>query len=61
MLELDAAHPQYGFARHKGYPTPAHLSALRAHGACPAHRTSYAPVRAALGLDGAQLALLAKP
>ena len=54
MLELDAAHPQYGFARHKGYPTPAHLSALRAHGACAAHRTSYAPVRAVLSPDSAR-------
>jgi len=47
-LALDAAHPQYGFATHKGYPTADHLAALRAHGACPAHRRSYAPVRAVL-------------
>ena len=37
--------PQYGFDGHKGYPTPAHLAALREHGACPAHRRSFAPVR----------------
>ncbi len=40
--------PQYGFGLHKGYPTEAHLAALRAHGACPAHRRSFAPVRAVL-------------
>ena len=44
-LELHALHPQYGFDGHKGYPTPAHLAALRAHGACPQHRRSFAPVR----------------
>ena len=43
--ELDAAHPQYGFARHKGYPTAEHLEALRRHGACAVHRRSFAPVR----------------
>lgn len=46
---LHDAHPQYGFATHKGYPTPDHLAALREHGACPEHRRSYAPVRAVLG------------
>ncbi|EHR71743.1 ribonuclease HII [Burkholderiales bacterium JOSHI_001] len=48
-LALHEAHPQYGFAVHKGYPTPEHLAALRAHGACPQHRTSFAPVRQVLG------------
>ena len=47
--DLHASHPQYGFDGHKGYPTPEHLAALRAHGPCEAHRRSYAPVRAALG------------
>lgn len=47
MRELDAAHPEYGFAVHKGYPTPEHLEALRRFGPCPAHRRSFAPVRAA--------------
>ena len=47
-LEMHARHPQYGFDGHKGYPTPAHLAALRAHGACPEHRRSFAPVRAVL-------------
>jgi ribonuclease HII len=47
-VELHAQHPQYGFDGHKGYPTPAHLAALHAHGACPQHRRSFAPVRAVL-------------
>jgi len=46
MRELDATHPEYGFALHKGYPTPEHLEALRRLGPCPAHRRSFAPVRA---------------
>ncbi len=46
--ELHAQWPAYGFDGHKGYPTPAHLAALRDHGACPAHRRSYAPVREVL-------------
>ena len=42
---LHEQHPQYGFDGHKGYPTPEHLAALRAHGACPEHRRSFGPVR----------------
>ena len=48
MLALHAEYPEYGFDRHKGYPTPAHLQALRRHGVCPQHRRSFAPVRSAL-------------
>ncbi len=48
MLELDREYPQYGFARHKGYPTKIHRQALLEFGPCPVHRNSYAPVRAAL-------------
>jgi ribonuclease HII len=44
MLALHAVYPMYGFDRHKGYPTAFHLQTLRAHGPCPAHRRSYAPV-----------------
>jgi ribonuclease HII len=45
MLDaLDGRYPGYGFARHKGYPTPAHLAALARLGPCPAHRRSFAPV-----------------
>lgn len=43
--QLHEQYPQYGFAAHKGYPTVAHLEALRAHGACPQHRRSFGPVR----------------
>jgi ribonuclease HII len=50
-LTLDAEHPKYGFAAHKGYSTPEHLEALRLHGASPVHRRSFAPVREALGLE----------
>lgn len=48
MRDLHAQYPQYGFDRHKGYPSPLHLDALRRLGPCPAHRRSFAPVRAAL-------------
>jgi ribonuclease HII len=48
MQQLDAEHPAYGFAQHKGYGTPAHLAKLRAHGPCAIHRRSFAPVAAAL-------------
>ncbi|MDX2219503.1 MAG: ribonuclease HII [Burkholderiales bacterium] len=48
MLDWDVRYPAYGFARHKGYGTAEHLAALREHGPCPIHRTSFAPVRAAL-------------
>ncbi|CAM5797134.1 ribonuclease HII [Rhizobacter fulvus] len=46
--ELHLQHPQYGFGEHKGYATPAHLAALKEHGACPQHRRSFAPVREAV-------------
>jgi ribonuclease HII len=46
---LHEQHPQYGFDGHKGYPTPAHLAALRKYGACAQHRRSFAPVREVLG------------
>jgi ribonuclease HII len=45
MLELHASYPQYGFASHKGYPTAAHLAALREHGVSAVHRKSFRPVR----------------
>ncbi|MFT3669015.1 MAG: ribonuclease HII [Pseudoxanthomonas sp.] len=48
MVQLHATFPQYGFDVHKGYPTPAHLSALAQHGPCTHHRRSFAPVREAL-------------
>ncbi len=48
MRELDAAHPGYGLASHKGYATPEHRRTLAALGPCPLHRRSFAPVRAQL-------------
>ncbi|MDP1590058.1 MAG: ribonuclease HII [Prosthecobacter sp.] len=44
MVALAEEHPQYGFEIHKGYPTPAHLSALKKFGPCPHHRRSFGPV-----------------
>jgi ribonuclease HII len=48
MVALEARHPGYGFADHKGYGTRSHCEALRRLGPCPAHRRSFAPVAAAL-------------
>ena len=48
LRELHERYPRYGFARHKGYPTAAHLDALHRFGPCPEHRRSFAPVLAAL-------------
>lgn len=45
MVALDAYHPGYGFALHKGYGTAAHCIALERLGPCPAHRRSFAPLR----------------
>ncbi len=46
MRELDQLYPHYGLAAHKGYPTAAHLAALRQHGVTSFYRRSFAPVRA---------------
>ena len=55
MRALDAEFPGYGFARHKGYPTPEHLEAITRMGPCAVHRRSFAPVRAAIvGAVGAE-------
>ena len=43
-LRLDRLYPGYGFAQHKGYPTPAHVAALNRLGPCPEHRRSFGPV-----------------
>ncbi|PTB87826.1 ribonuclease HII [Pseudidiomarina aestuarii] len=48
MLAWHAQHPEYDFAKHKGYPTPQHLEALVEHGPCGIHRQSFAPVTRAL-------------
>lgn len=51
MVELDKQYPQFGFAKHKGYPTKAHFDAIAEHGVIDQHRRSYSPVRKALGLE----------
>jgi ribonuclease HII len=48
MQQLEALYPGYGLAVHKGYPTPAHLAALRRLGPSPVHRRSFAPVQSSL-------------
>ena len=50
MRELHVHYPQYGFDRHKGYPSAMHREALRMHGPCPQHRRSFAPVQRAIAL-----------
>ena len=51
-LEMDAQYPGYGFAAHKGYPTPAHFAALERLGPCPEHRQSFGPVAEAMFFRG---------
>ena len=55
MYELDSKHPQYGIAKHKGYPTKAHMQAIDIHGVLPEHRRSFAPVRRTLEAQSASL------
>lgn len=50
MRELHVQYPQYGFDRHKGYPSAMHREALQLHGPCPQHRRSFAPVQRAIAL-----------
>ena len=59
MRELDTHYPAYGFGRHMGYATRTHLAAIRQHGPSPAHRLSFAPVRAATAGGQLPLAVLA--
>ena len=59
MLEMDTLYQGYGFASHKGYPTPEHCRALKELGAVPIHRRSFGRVREALGLDPVQTELFA--
>lgn len=61
MAQLDGEYPGYGFADHKGYPTPDHLDALERLGACALHRRSFAPVAKKLGLIPEQQELFATP
>jgi ribonuclease HII len=61
MMELDSMYAGYGFASHKGYPTPEHCRALKELGALPIHRRSFARVRQVLGLDPIQNELFGEP
>lgn len=51
MEELDKIHPEFGFAKHKGYPTKAHFAAIEQYGVIEQHRKSFKPVKKALGLE----------
>jgi ribonuclease HII len=51
MAAMDQRYPGYGFAQHKGYGTPEHLAALKAHGPCGIHRRSFEPVQVLLQVD----------
>lgn len=51
MCDQHALWPNYGFDKHKGYPTAAHMAALKTYGASPLHRRSFAPVRAVIEGD----------
>ena len=51
LMELDSQYPQYGFGRHKGYPTREHLDALKTHGVLDIHRRSFGPVKRLLKAD----------
>ncbi|MCF7481213.1 ribonuclease HII [Vibrio sp. J1-1] len=51
MEELDKQYPQFGFAKHKGYPTKAHFEAIEQHGVIDEHRKSFKPVKRALGIE----------
>ena len=48
LMALDKQYPAYGFAKHKGYPTKAHMQALKQFGATPEHRKSFGPVKKAI-------------
>jgi ribonuclease HII len=54
MIALHEKYPQYGFAQHMGYPTAAHLAALKEFGVCIEHRRSFAPVRTVITSMGAK-------
>ncbi|MGS2721976.1 ribonuclease HII [Paraglaciecola aestuariivivens] len=56
MLNLDAQYPEYGFAKHKGYPTALHLAKLAELGPLAQYRMSFKPVQQALAARDGQLA-----
>lgn len=54
MAEMDKKYPGYGFAAHKGYPTPDHLRILKERGPLPIHRKTFGPVKEILSRDAVQ-------
>jgi len=60
MAAYDKRYPQYGFAKHKGYPTREHIEAIRKFGPCPIHRLSFSPVREISSWRSQVLALLSR-
>ena len=52
MYELDKKYPEYGFAKHKGYPTKSHLEALNKYGPLDNYRFTYGPVKKYLSSKG---------
>lgn len=61
MTALDVLYPGYGLARHKGYPSRAHIEAIRRLGVLPVHRRTFAPVREILACGGVQAAAVTRP
>ncbi len=61
MVAMDAEHPGYGFADHKGYSTPAHSAALARLGPCPQHRHSFINVRRVANGSGGRVVADCKP
>lgn len=61
MVAMDADHPGYGFADHKGYSTPAHSMALTRLGPCPEHRYSFINVRRVATGSGSQVVAVCEP
>lgn len=49
MYEMDKVFPEYGFKKHKGYPTKAHIEALKIHGICEIHRKTFEPIKSMIG------------
>ena len=56
MLQLDNTYPEYGFAKHKGYPTKDHILALHKYGPCAVHRFSFKPVKGRIPISSPDIA-----
>lgn len=51
MVEMDKLFPQYGFKKHKGYPTKEHIEAIKTYGILPIHRKTYEPIKSMIQID----------